>query len=77
MGCFPYMRLRSHSGQQFLQAQALFERISEPTGRGSASGNNDVRNGLLLPRGPRSTTGLRLRISPFCVAALASGLTED
>ncbi len=89
-GLFPFVRLHSHSGQQFSKAQAFLEEITAAYEARERQRQQRRAERVLSPqRGPRSLPSLeRFRTSArfaerpaaadiaFCVAAYASGMDE-
>jgi RepB DNA-primase from phage plasmid len=89
-GLFPFVRLRSHSGQQFSKAQVFVQEITAAyQTREREREQRRVERGLFPQGGPRSLPSLeRFRTSSryadwpaaaaitFCVAAYSSGMDE-
>ena len=91
-GLFPFVRLKSHSGEQYLMAEAFVEEITKLyEGREQEREAKRLQASLSPQRGPRfSNLSLeRFRTSnkyqdrpaaadiAFCVAAYANGMTEE
>ena len=90
-GLFPFVRLRSHSGQQFSQATAFIKESTKLyAAREREREQRRAERALSPQRGPRFEPSLeRFRTSSkyserpaaadiaFCVAALASGIPES
>ena len=89
-GLFPFVRLRSHSGQQYPKAAAFHQEITKLyQAREQEREAQRLRRSLSPQRGPRFLSLERFRTSAkyrdrpaaadiaFCVAAYATGMSED
>ena len=90
-GLFPFVRLRSHSGEQYPMADSFMEEITKLyEAREQERGARRLEASLSPRRGPRFQPSLeRFRTSSkyqdrpaaadiaFCVAAFANGMSED
>ena len=89
-GLFPFVQLRSHSGEQYPAAKAFLKEITEMfEAREREREAQRVRRSLSPRRGPRFLSLERFRTSAkykdrpaaadiaFCLAAYATGMSED